>query len=225
MRTQIQTDSRWANEKIGHSNETIKKSGCFLVSLANMCDKTPSETNKILTDNGLINSEGMLTDKIRIAQVLGLEYHGASSVQPNYPCIAETAHFASRGVPQHFYIINPDGSQIDPLGYSIKYKIVSYRLYKARKDNVDERAIAEQIFCHGMNGYHNSIYGKGYPDPIKQFAPDFNYWWNTHKYECLGQWINQQPSEKQFKAIWCKKSECNEDSKKIEQIKNIIGGL
>ena len=76
MRTQLQGDSRWKNEKIGHSAETIGRSGCFITSLANMCDKTPSEVNKILTDNGLINSEGMLTDKIRIAQVLGLEYGG-----------------------------------------------------------------------------------------------------------------------------------------------------
>jgi hypothetical protein len=78
----------------------------------------------------------MLTDKIRIAQVLGLEYHGTSSVQPNYPCIAETAHFAPRGVLQHFYIIKPDGSQIDPLGYSIEYKVKSYRLFKG-KDNMN----------------------------------------------------------------------------------------
>lgn len=221
MRTQIQGDSRWKNEKLDHSNETIGKSGCFVTSLANMSDRTPSEVNKILTDNGLINSDGMLTDKIRIAQVLGLEYHGTSSVQPKYPCIAETAHFASRGVPQHFYIINPDGSQIDPLGYSIEYKVKSYRLFK-KGDQVDEREIAKQIFCHTLNGYFASIYGRGFADPIAQFSKDFDYWYNTHKLECAGQWVNQQVNEPEFKEKWCKRSECiTSDDKYVTAITEI----
>lgn len=223
MRTQIQGDSRWKNEKLGHSNETIGKSGCFVTSLANMSDRTPSEVNKILTDSGLINSNGMLTDKIRIAQVLGLEYHGASSIQPEYPSIAETAHFASRGVLQHFYIINPDGSQIDPLGYSIKYKVKSYRLFKEVK--VDEREIAKQIFCHTLNGYFVSIYGRGFADPIAQFSKDFDYWYNTHRLECAGQWVNQQINEPEFKEKWCKRSECITSNDKyvtaITEIKKI----
>lgn len=79
MRTQLQTDPRWANEKIGHTDLAIKDYGCFITSLGNLSDRTPPEVNKILTDNGLINSEGMLTDKIRIAQVLGLKYGGKTT--------------------------------------------------------------------------------------------------------------------------------------------------
>lgn len=68
--------------------------------------------------------------------------------------------------------------------------------------NVDEREIARQVFCHTLNGYFNSIYGRAFADPIKQFENDFNYWYATHKLECAGQWVNNQPNEPEFKNNW-----------------------
>ncbi|MGI6227477.1 MAG: hypothetical protein ACOYJ1_14610 [Peptococcales bacterium] len=94
----------------------------------------PDQANEMLKNGGYTG--GCLIDSEPAARILGLEYHGISKTKPSYDTIAETNYYKSSGVPQHFFIIKADGSQVDPLGKSIVYPIVSYRLFKG-KDNMN----------------------------------------------------------------------------------------
>ena len=126
-----QKDLKWASERLGTCpNETIGKSGCKIACLASFCGKTPREVNKIIP-----YVSGCLTEDVSAAKALGLPFLGRSTVKPDFDCIAETDHFKSRGVLQHFFILLSDGRCIDPLDAipvpkKNPYKIVSYRLFK-----------------------------------------------------------------------------------------------
>lgn len=132
MNDYLQCDPRWGSKTYDGVN-TFCKFGCLVVSLSNLLKQSPIDVAKTLKDNGLFTN-GYINDSQKAAQVLGLEYNGVSHSRPNYPTIAETNYFAPKN-PQHFFVINPDGSQLDPLGKSIKYPIVSYRLFR-RKENM-----------------------------------------------------------------------------------------
>jgi len=136
MQHLLQTDPRWKNKKLGTCTDTIGQSGCFITSLAMLADKLPDEVNDILRDGGGY-SNGCLVIADKAAKLLGLEYGGkTNSFKPTVPVIAETKYFAPK-VPQHFFVVNPDGSIIDPLGKNINYPIISYRLFK-RKETMSE---------------------------------------------------------------------------------------
>ena len=126
-----QKDPKWASEQLGTcKGETIGKSGCKITCLASFCGKTPSEANKIIP-----YVSGCLTNDETAAKALGLAFLGKSSVKPDFDCVAETDHYKSRGVPQHFFILLTDGRCVDPLDLNPApkknpYKIVSYRLFK-----------------------------------------------------------------------------------------------
>lgn len=121
-----QKDPRWANE-IYAAGLTFKAYGCFVTSLAMICDIEPPKVAEILRNNGCFDSQGYLnSDKAAVA--LGLEYNGVSKTRPDYDCICETAYFAPKN-PQHFFVLTKDGVQ-DPLGLGINYPIKSYRLFK-----------------------------------------------------------------------------------------------
>ncbi len=127
-----QCDPKWGSQKLGTCSDTICQSGCFLACLSMLSNKTPDVANQILKGGGY--TDGCLIDAIPAAQLLGLEYHGISKTKPSYDCVAETNYYKSKGVPQHFFIVKTDGSQVDPLGKSIVYPIVSYRLFKAKEN-------------------------------------------------------------------------------------------
>lgn len=133
-----QNDNRWANQTF-INGYTFKSYGCFLVSLADLCDIEPPQVADVLRNDGRINAAGYLQNPFKIAELLGLEYNGISTTQPDYPTIAETLYYDKASTPppeQHFFVIFPDGSQYDPLGKNIKYPIESYRLFKAKESEV-----------------------------------------------------------------------------------------
>ena len=127
-----QTDPRWGSLKLGTCSDTISQSGCFLACLSMLSNIPPDQANEMLKNGGYTG--GCLIDSEPAARILGLEYHGISKTKPSYDTIAETNYYKSSGVPQHFFIIKADGSQVDPLGKSIVYPIVSYRLFKAKEN-------------------------------------------------------------------------------------------
>lgn len=128
-----QIDPRWKNIKLGTCSDTIGQSGCKITCLGMLSCKTPEEVNKIIP---YIN--GCLTDDSTAAEALGLEFQGRVKVAPvGFGwCIAETDHYAKKGVPQHFFVYNADSKErIDPLDLNPvpelnNYNIVSYRLFK-----------------------------------------------------------------------------------------------
>ena len=126
-----QKDLKWASERLGTCpNETIGKSGCKIACLASFCGKTPSYVNKIIP-----YVSGCHTEDASAAKALGLLFLGKTTVKPDFDCIAETDHYKSKGVPQHFFILLADGRCVDPLDAIAvpkknPYFIVSYRLFK-----------------------------------------------------------------------------------------------
>lgn len=128
-----QIDPRWKNIKLGTCADTIGQSGCKITCLGMFSGKTPEEVNKIMP---YVN--GCLTDDATAAKELGLEFQGRVKVAPvGFGwCIAETDHYAKKGVPQHFFVYDADTkNRVDPLDLNPvpevnNYNIVSYRLYK-----------------------------------------------------------------------------------------------
>jgi hypothetical protein len=139
MNHYLQTDPRWANLKYDGEN-TFARYGCFVTSLAMIADKLPTEVAKILKDNDLFTN-GYINDSTKAASLLGLIYDGKSTSKPDYDCICETLYYGG----QHFFVLLKDGTQLDPLGKSIKYPIKTYRLFR-KEENVnckldDEKAL------------------------------------------------------------------------------------
>jgi hypothetical protein len=127
----------YPNVKLGNSNDTISNSGCFITSIANLLEYygrglTPPEVNEIGKKCGAFN--GALLTAGTLAKALNLSYEKTSKV-PVDVCIAETDHYKSKGVPQHFFLYCPlESGRIDPLKLNPKwehntYKIVSYRIF------------------------------------------------------------------------------------------------
>ena len=129
MQNYTQTDPRWKNLTYDGVN-TFGKTGCLVVSLANLSDKSPIDVASILKNNNLFTN-GYINDSAKAAQVLGLEYNGVSQNKPDYDTIAETNYYSPG---QHFFIVKVDGSIIDPLGLHSSYPIVNYRLFKSKGD-------------------------------------------------------------------------------------------
>lgn len=129
MKLYSQVDPLWENDKLGTcGGETIGKSGCKITCYGMLCEKTPAEVNKKIT-----YTSGCLTVDSVNSKELGLIYRGVVYKKPEVTCIAETDHYKSKGVPQHFFVIRKDGMIVDPLDYpcywkSNKYNVVSYRL-------------------------------------------------------------------------------------------------
>lgn len=125
-----QKNPQWANVKLGTCADTIGKSGCKITCLASFCGRNPFEVNVLIP---YVN--GCLTNDETAAKALGLYFGGKSTTKPDHDCIAETNHYKSKGVPQHFFILLADGTCVDPLDLDPKpkknpYNIVSYRLFK-----------------------------------------------------------------------------------------------
>jgi hypothetical protein len=235
MRTQLQTDPRWANETIGHTNLTIKDYGCFITSLGNLSDRTPSEVNKILTDGGVINSKGLITDKIRAAQLLGLDYNGISDRKPDYDTIIETDYYDKKPTPakeQHFLNIKADGARIDTLPNTNpnKYRIVSYRLFEAKEKEIymDEET-ANHMRRHLVFLVWPIILGR----PADEKTIQENADWikrdseGSFNYKGMAEWVANLYNCPE--AVEYRKKQCITSDDKyvtaITSIKNIIGGL
>jgi len=140
-----QKNPRWMWQKLGTCKDTISKSGCkvtcfamFLKEIKNpdgkMVEAHPGIVDWVATEEKLYTNGCLINDKI-FCKYFGLEYVGNHTTAPKYPCIAETNHYQSKGVPQHFFIHLPNGNIIDPLDYiprekKNQYKIVSYRWIK-----------------------------------------------------------------------------------------------
>lgn len=126
-----QHDPKYKKVKLGNSQDTIYNSGCFLVSQANLFQVDPEWLNNYYKKTGVFS--GALIKADVAASRMGYTYKKVSN-NPKVRCIAETDHFKSKGIPQHFFLLKPDKSIIDPLDYPSKFKqnpyhIVSYRVF------------------------------------------------------------------------------------------------
>lgn len=147
-----QKNPRWSRQQLGTCPTTIGASGCKISSIAMIYDGQIKDPNGRLvechpgildwlaTKKKLYLSGCLTSDKI-FCDFLGLKFEGRKSTPAPYPCIAETDHYKKQGVPQHFFIHNPDGTIIDPLDGNVlnnwtpkpkknPYKIISYRWIK-----------------------------------------------------------------------------------------------
>jgi hypothetical protein len=125
-------------QKLGSRNTTIKANGCFLVSLSNLINylklsiMNPLELNEfLLLKGGYVN--GCLMNAPKVASLLGMTYVKTNQ-NPETLCVAETDHYKSKGVPQHFFLVRKDGRIVDPLDEKPNwknnpYKIVSWRVF------------------------------------------------------------------------------------------------
>lgn len=143
-----QKDPRWAGNKLGSCATTIGKDGCKVTCYAMFDGRSPEFINLTLSSNNGYH-QGCLTVDELDCKILGLEYHGKSSSQPDYPCIAETDRFKPA---QHFFVVREDGMILDPLDLNPGWKpnpyhIVSYRLIKPKQkteEPVDDREEEKQ---------------------------------------------------------------------------------
>ena len=137
-----QKNQDWAYHKLGTCNTTIKNNGCFVTCYAMLDGRTPAEVNKLFRNNGGY-AKGCMVIQAKCSYILELEDDGRTYGKPNYICIAETDHYNRQGVPQHFYILHPNGKIVDPLDKNPTWKknpynIVSCRLIKLKKPMQDE---------------------------------------------------------------------------------------
>jgi hypothetical protein len=128
------------NDILGQCMDTIKRSGCFLTSLCNLNKylkfttiMNPSEMNRLFIKNNVwVN--GCMISGPKVASFFKLEYLKKTS--SDMLCIAETDHFKKVGVPQHFFLYNPEKKErvdpldLDPQWESNTYNIVSYRIFR-----------------------------------------------------------------------------------------------
>ena len=130
-----QKDPKWKDIKLGSCKDTIGQSGCFITSFCNLLNDgtTPKKLNTYLKDKSLYES-GCMFNASHTAQYFRMTYEKTTK-KPDIDCIFETDHYKSKGVPQHFCLIRPDGKIIDPLDLypdwkDNPYKIISYRVFK-----------------------------------------------------------------------------------------------
>jgi hypothetical protein len=74
MLYQSQRDSRWANHKLGFSNETIGNFGCVITCLANLFEITPLQMNEWMKNNGAFVNQNLTY----WAKIPGFIYRGWS---------------------------------------------------------------------------------------------------------------------------------------------------
>lgn len=137
-----QKDTRWSNIKLGTGKYTVGRAGCYIVSLCNLLiekdiiNLTPKDMNELCLRKGFYANNDMLKS-LEIAEYFKLNYKN-TGVNPKKICIAETNHYASSGVPKHFFLLYSNNTIIDPLKNPATvrknpYKIVSYRVF-TKKD-------------------------------------------------------------------------------------------
>jgi lysozyme len=131
-----QRDPKWKNIKLGNGKTNIGSHGCFVTALAMLSGKTPPEVNEILKNGGYFQGD-LIISSVKMAQSLGLEYHGRDNLvnyNPKYQTIAEVDMSPSPGKQQHFVVVNTDGSILDPWTGTQRpkgtYTLVSYRLFE-----------------------------------------------------------------------------------------------
>lgn len=132
-----QKDKRWGKLLIS-SNTTMEKAGCFVTSLAMLKDMTPDKVLFLLKSHKCFTREGLLKHPDD-AIALDMKYGGMVDKCPNIVCIAETDHYKSVGVPQHFFVWLDENHPIadhpliidslDGVKKVNPYNIVSYRIY------------------------------------------------------------------------------------------------
>lgn len=136
MKNYSQNDPRWKNLRLGTSDTTFGKSGCFVTSLAMLADVEPTKANELFKTSGVYRNGCLIGDPQKAADVLRIGYEGKGD--PTSPrgstCIAETNHYAPI-TKQHFFVWIGDGNIIDPIDGKKKlnnYKIVSFRLFRPK---------------------------------------------------------------------------------------------
>ena len=127
----------YPNTKLGTCSDTIAQSGCFMTSFCNLLHELGiAEIDPIVFNKKAFPNGGCMANAGSWANLYNLQYL-KSAIKPSLApaCIAETDHWKSVGVPQHFFLWRPDGKIVDPLDAkpdwkeNTKYGIVSYRLF------------------------------------------------------------------------------------------------
>ena len=138
MVSYLQTDPRWANLTFSSAKLSIKKYGCFIVSLATLTQTEPPTVAFKLRQAEAFTSEGYLISE-KVANALELDFGGKTTdleIAKKWSewVICETDHYKKSGYNQHFYCFNTiTGEQYDPLGSSVIYQPKTYRLFKVKR--------------------------------------------------------------------------------------------
>ena len=134
-----QRNLTYKNIKLGTCTNTLYSHGCFCCALSMIAYNDPVETNKLFTVKGGY-SNGCMVNSDKAAELLELRYDGRSTKKPNHICIAETGHYKTVGVPQHFFVFAPKGTvsdvtdlMLDPLDNpsTMSWKPVKYNIVRA----------------------------------------------------------------------------------------------
>lgn len=163
MKDYKQCDPVRSNLKYDGVN-TFCKNGCFVCSLADMTDRDPVDVAATLRSNGLFTN-GYINDSAKAASLLGLEYHGKTTVKPDYDCIGETNYFGG----QHFFVVQKNGNLIDSLGKGIYYPIVSYRLFKRGDEMIPQDKVDGYLF----NADGKLLWWCPDPETANKFLPNW----------------------------------------------------
>lgn len=126
----------WGEMTLGNSGKKMKEIGCFVTSLSMLDNRTPDIVLDILNRNNAFNNKALLLSDVA-AKALGMKYKGKSTKAPNFPCVAETDAYSNIGIPSHFFVYLEPRKIIDPIDGQEKpnpYNIVSYRLFKEKKE-------------------------------------------------------------------------------------------
>lgn len=139
-----QRDPLWSTVTLGTcSGKTIGTHGCLITFFSNITGYTPQVINEIAKEKDCYIN-GCNLNSAKLAQVLSVQFDDPVkvTVQPDYPCGGETNYYAKLGVPQHFFLIFPDGMIVDSLDGKYqknKYanKMVSYRRFKPKVKDME----------------------------------------------------------------------------------------
>lgn len=200
------------SDKLGTCDVTIATDGCFCTSLAMMVDKTPPEVNNLLKDN-LGYVDGCLVSSPNAAIILNLDYFGTGYTSPDFPCIAETNDYKSKGYPQHFFVWLGNGMIIDPLiGYETvnNYNIKSYRLFKTKGEPMPEQCFADRnmvvsILKDFLTRWYDDYLGYPLDDVRLKIIEDQANQIADNNIN-LAQFMKEFKPE--FSKVWMKKTEC-----------------
>jgi hypothetical protein len=124
-------------QKLGTCNTTIRENGCYLTSIANLAGEDPLVLNELFIKKG-VYANGCDIVGSKAASVLGMTYE-KTITPPEVVCICETDHYKKVGVPQHFFLYDPNKfMRVDPLDLKPDwelntYKIISYRIFMCKK--------------------------------------------------------------------------------------------
>lgn len=129
-----QRDKRWGNLELDKSGLLVKDWGCFVVALASLLDKLPSEVLGILNREKCITKEGELLAE-KASKVLGFDNYAMVSKNPKKVCIAQIDFSPKPGIQKHFVVWMGDGKVMDPWTGTFKdnkWPVISYRLFERR---------------------------------------------------------------------------------------------